>query len=152
MDIGELLPHRASARMLERVIEWNEEFIRVATATHRAELNPLRRAGRLAAAHLVEYGAQAMALHGALKSRAEGSLAPSALLVAARDFRASREFIDDLTGDLELVARKLLATPASFQYAFDVFHQGERIAGGRVAAIVYPLPAPGAAAGNSSAG
>ena len=61
IDIGTLLPHAGTARMIERVVEWDRDSIVTATARHRAADNPLRKDGRLAAVHLAEFGAQTMA-------------------------------------------------------------------------------------------
>jgi predicted hotdog family 3-hydroxylacyl-ACP dehydratase len=67
-----LLPHAGNALMIERVVRWDAREIQVATTRHRAADNPLRRDGRLAAVHLAEFAAQAMALHGGLRSVAVG--------------------------------------------------------------------------------
>ncbi len=138
IDISELLPHRGTARMLERVVRWDADEIVVATRTHRRADNPLRRDGQLASVNLAEYGAQAMALHGALSS-GPGRAAPDALVVAVRDLRTTRATLDDLGGELEIRARRLLATPPSWQYEFEARHAGESIASGRIAAMAHPL-------------
>ncbi len=140
-DIAGLLPHAGTARMMERVVRWDREHIVAATTRHRAADNPLRKDGRLAAVHLAEFGAQTMAIHGGLLNRADGVAPKPALLVSVRDFSCTRDFVDDLGGELEITARVLLASAAGFQYSFEVGHAGEMIASGRVAAIVYELPA-----------
>jgi hypothetical protein len=81
-----------------------------------------------------------MALHGALRNLDAGLEPRSALLVAVRDFSATRDFIDDLPGELEITARLLLATATSWQYSFEALHEGELIARGRVAAMAHDLP------------
>ena len=134
-DISDLLPHKGSARMLERVIAWDAQTIVAATATHRSPDNPLRHAGQLAAVHLIEYGAQTMALHGALRDLEAGRGPQPALLVAARGFRCTHAFIDALPGELTVKARALLVTPTSWQYEFEVLHAGAAVASGRVAAM-----------------
>jgi predicted hotdog family 3-hydroxylacyl-ACP dehydratase len=139
-DIEGLLPHAGTARMIERVERWDREHIVAATTRHRAADNPLRKDGRLAAVHLAEFGAQTMALHGGLLNRADGIAPKPALLVSVRDLSTTRDFIDDLPGELEVTARVLLASAAGFQYSFEVHHAGQLIASGRVAAMVYELP------------
>jgi predicted hotdog family 3-hydroxylacyl-ACP dehydratase len=139
-DISALLPHRGTARMLEYVVRRSDSEITVRTSTHRALENPLRHGGRLSSVHLIEYGAQAMALHGALR-KADAGLAPqSALLVSVRNFVARRDYIDDLPGELEIIARELLSSVASWQYAFEARHGAELIASGRIAAMAHALP------------
>lgn len=127
--------------MIERVVRWDRETIVAATTRHRAADNPLRHEGRLAAVHLAEFGAQTMAIHGGLLNQADGKELRPALLVSVRDLAVTRDFIDDLPDALEIHARVLLATPANFQYTFEVLHAGAHIAGGRVAAMAYELPA-----------
>jgi predicted hotdog family 3-hydroxylacyl-ACP dehydratase len=140
IDIGELLPHRGHARLIERVIRFDAADIVVSTATHRSLDNPLRYEGRLAGVHLIEYGAQAMALHGALRSVAAGGQPKSALLVSVRHFATSRDYIDALGGDLTITAQVQLASETSWQYSFEVMHDGDVIASGRVAAMAHALP------------
>ena len=139
IDIGTLLPHAGTARMIERVVSWDRESIVAATTRHRATDNPLRKDQRLAAVHLAEFGAQAMAIHGGLLTTADGGTPRPALLVSARDLVVSRSYIDDLPGELEITARVLLAGASGFQYSFEVHHSGDLIASGRVAAIPYKM-------------
>jgi predicted hotdog family 3-hydroxylacyl-ACP dehydratase len=139
IDIGSLLPHAGTARMIERVVSWDRECIVAATTRHRATDNPLRQDGRLAAVHLAEFGAQAMAIHGGLLITADGGTPRPALLVSVRNLVVSRDHIDDLPGELEISARVLLASAAGFQYSFEARHAGELIASGRVAAMVREM-------------
>lgn len=134
-DIAALLPHAGNALMIERVLSWDDAQIEVATTRHRAADNPLRHENRLASVHLAEFAAQAMAIHGGLKTVAAGGKPQPALLVAVRDLVLRRDFIDDLAGELEITARTLLANAGNWQYAFTVRHAGQEIATGRIAAI-----------------
>jgi len=138
-DIASLLPHAGTARMIERVLSWDAEQILVATSRHRAPDNPLRRDGHLAAIHLAEFAAQAMAIHGGLRNAAEGRPPQPALLVSVRDIQTFRDAIDDLPGEIEIAARALLVNPANWQYSFSATHAGDMIATGRVAAIAQEL-------------
>jgi len=142
-EIDGLLPHVGHALMIDRVVRWDDAEILVATRAHRSSDNPLRRADRLAAVHLAEFGAQAMAIHGGLRNRAAGLPMQPALLVSVRDLELRRDYIDDLEGELEITARPLLANAASWQYVFTVTHAGVSIASGRVAAMAHPAAAPG---------
>jgi predicted hotdog family 3-hydroxylacyl-ACP dehydratase len=147
-DFHSLLPHAGTAVMIDELVRWDEREIRARTRTHQSRDNPLRREGRLAAVHLVEYGAQAMAAHGALRARADHREPVSALLVSVREFEALRDFIEDLPDPLEILARELLSSPTGWQYEFEVWHGSERIARGRVAALAFALP-PQATAGSN---
>ncbi|MEP7244336.1 MAG: phosphotransferase [Gammaproteobacteria bacterium] len=133
--IAALIPHQGTMCLLDRVIEWDKEHIVLATATHSAVTNPLRLDGRLRAVHLCEYGAQAMAVHGGLLAQAEGRAAQPGLLVSLRDVKLLVDFIEQLEGELKVSARRLLESSGSWQYSFEIHHQGRALASGRAAVI-----------------
>lgn len=135
IDVATLVPHAGSMCLLERVVAWDASFATVATRSHLASGNPLRRAGRLSALCLCEYGAQAMAVHGALVARAEGrSLAPG-LLVSLREVELAVDRVENLPGELLATAWRLTGGHGGLQYRFEVSHRGRRLAGGRAAVI-----------------
>lgn len=134
--IAALIPHQGAMCLNERVLEWDGDRVRLATATHRAADNPLRRGGRLRALHLCEYGAQAMAVHGGLCAQAAGTRARPGLLVSLRAVQLHLDFIEDLPGELCVEAERLLVTPESWQYAFRVTHGVRLLAEGRAAVMV----------------
>jgi predicted hotdog family 3-hydroxylacyl-ACP dehydratase len=133
--IAALIPHQGPMSLLERVLDWDAERILLATATHRSPANPLRSCGRLRALHLCEYGAQAMAVHGGLLAQAAGARARPGLLVSLREVALRRDYIDDLPGELEVEARRLMESGGSWQYAFAVRHEGRLLAEGRAAVM-----------------
>ena len=133
--IAALIPHQGAMCLLDRVVEWDNDRIVLATSTHRAPDNPLRLDGRLRAVHLCEYGAQAMAVHGGLKAQADGRTAQPGFLVSLRDVKLQLDFIDTLTGELLIGAKCLLDGAGSWQYSFEVTHAGDPIASGRAAII-----------------
>jgi predicted hotdog family 3-hydroxylacyl-ACP dehydratase len=135
-EIAALVPHQGGMCLLERVLAFDEQRVRCATATHRDPANPLRRDGRLAAVHLCEYGAQAMAVHGGLLARRAGATAKPGLLVSLRAVTFARERVDDLSGDLVVEAERLVESEASWQYAFRVMHDGEVACEGRAAVMM----------------
>lgn len=136
-DFAQLLPHRGSAVLIERVVRWDADEIVAASTLHRSPGNPLRRDGRLASVHLAEFAAQVMAIHGGLRNAAAGLDPQPALLVSVRDLELRHDFLDDLPGELEIAAQALLLDSESWQYAFTVTHAGTVIATGRAAAMVH---------------
>jgi predicted hotdog family 3-hydroxylacyl-ACP dehydratase len=136
MPVADLIPHQANMCLLERILEWDDERIRLAASSHRSPAHPLRDDGRLRAVHLCEYGAQAMAVHGALKARAHGGKPEPGVLVSLRAVTFHRDFIDDLPHDLHVEAHCLQATAASLQYQFRITHGDELIAEGRAAVVL----------------
>jgi len=136
--IAALIPHQGEMCLLEQVIEWDKDRIVLATSTHRSPSNPLQLNGRLRAIHLCEYGAQAMAVHGGLVAQADGRVAQPGFLVSLRDVRLEIDFIEALAADLRVTAQRLLETPASWQYAFTIEHEGKTLATGRAAVVARP--------------
>jgi len=133
---GALIPHQGTMCLIDTVVAWNAQTLHARTASHRRADNPLRADAILRALHLCEYGAQAMAVHGALSARASGAAAKPGLLVSLRGVKLGVQRIDDLPGDLDVHAEKLLDSDTSWQYAFRVEHLGQLIASGRAAVMV----------------
>ena len=65
-SIETLLPHAGRMRLIDRVVSYDEQTIVCESDSHRAADHPLAEAGVLSIICGLEYGAQAMAIHGAL--------------------------------------------------------------------------------------
>lgn len=126
--IAALIPHQGNMCLLEAVADCSATRIVCTTASHRAPDNPLRRDGRLAAVHLCEYGAQAMALHGALISQANPNR--PGWLVALREVELEVAVVDCETA-LTVSAQCIQAGAAGLQYGFAVHSGTRRLATGR---------------------
>ena len=135
-DWSHLIPHQGLMCLLDAVADWDDARIHACTASHRRADNPLRSDGLLRALHLCEYGAQAMAVHGALLARAAGSAAAPGYLVSLRAVELAVARIDDLAGTLDVHAERLLGSETSWQYAFRIEHAGAAIAHGRAAVML----------------
>lgn len=133
-DIRSLVPHAGTMCLLERVVRVDEKEVVCGTFTHRAPGNPLRRNGRLAALHLAEYGAQAMAVHGGLRNPA--AAARGGMLVAIRDLVLGVERIDDLDDELVIHALRLVASPSGQIYAFTATAGARELGRGRVSVMM----------------
>ena len=136
-DIAALIPHQGGMCLWEHIAEWDDSRVVLETDSHRAPDNPLRSNGRLRSVHLCEYGAQAMAVHGALKAAPER--APPGMLVSLRSVTFARDYIDDLAGPLRVEAVCLQAGESSQQYSFKITQAEEVVAEGR-AAVLLKLP------------
>lgn len=64
--IEALIPHSGGMCLLEKVISYSESAIICETSSHLLLDNPLKINGKLSKMHLIEYGAQAIAIHGGL--------------------------------------------------------------------------------------
>lgn len=133
-EMRQLVPHAGDMCLLERVAAHDEHHIVCATWTHRSATNPLRRDDRLAALHLVEYGAQAMAAHGVLRSQASSPIR-SGRLVSVREVKLEVARLDDLVDELRVRATWRAGSESGQIYEFEATC-GERVLGsGRVAVI-----------------
>ncbi len=135
-DWAALIPHQGSMCLLERVLEWDEQRLHAQTDSHHHADNPLRSDGQLRALHLCEYGAQAMAVHGALLARASGGAAAPGYLVSLRGVQLAVARIDQLAGPLDVHAERLLGGEGSWQYQFRIEHAGQLLASGRAAVML----------------
>lgn len=131
-----LVPHAGAMCLWDEVVEWDAGRIVLRAGTHRDAAHPLRNGGRLHALHLCEYGAQAMAVHGGLRTRDGGGGPRPGMLVALRGVVLHVHRIDDLPGLLEGEAEQLAESPASQQYAFRIRHAGTLLAEGRAAVML----------------
>ena len=115
--IESLLPHGGDMLLLDSVASWTEREIICLTNTHRYANNPLRRGACLPVFCGVEYGAQAMAIHGSLIG---GNQVRAGILGGLRDLVCHVERLDDIDGALTVQASLLFGEQRSFLYAFAV--------------------------------
>jgi predicted hotdog family 3-hydroxylacyl-ACP dehydratase len=133
-DIRELVPHAGAMCLLERIVSADADSVVCSTSTHRSTANPLRHDGRIEALHLVEYGAQAMAVHGGLKDPAARR---AGMLVAVRDLELHVARIDDVEGAILIEAKRLLANAGGLVYSFVARAADRELASGRVS-VMFP--------------
>jgi predicted hotdog family 3-hydroxylacyl-ACP dehydratase len=139
-DWAGLIPHAGAMALVDAVLEFDQDRILARSDNHRGAGHPLRRGGQLHAIHLCEYGAQAMAVHGALVARAGGGRARPGLLVALRavDLRVGR--IDLLPGPLLIQARREHADAGAWLYRFEVSHGSDTLACGQAMVMLERTP------------
>src|SRR5690348_18494370 len=132
---ADLIPHKGKMCLLDAVLAHDARCIHAISATHASPDNPLRADGRLHAVAMCEYGAQAMAVHGALLARERGGRAQPGYLVSLREVELRIEYIEDLPGALDVFAEQLLDAGGGLQYAFRGEHQRRVLATGRAAVL-----------------
>jgi predicted hotdog family 3-hydroxylacyl-ACP dehydratase len=92
--------------LLERLIAWDQQQIFASSQSHRNPLNPLCKNDKLSAIHALEYGMQAIAIHGSL-------LHPEAAttiryLAALREVKLYVTRLDTIDTPLDIEAHCLL--------------------------------------------
>jgi predicted hotdog family 3-hydroxylacyl-ACP dehydratase len=139
--IAARIPHQGAMCLLDRLESWSGEAIHCTATSHRGAANPLRTASGLLAPCAIEYAAQAMALHGALRAPAEEAPSPG-YLASVRDARFSRARLDDVDGPLHVRAAFVAGDRRQLLYRFAVSDEaGAVLAEGR-ATIVLNTPLP----------
>ena len=99
-EIEALIPHSGRMCLIDKVLDWDEASINCSTQSHTRADNPLRKDAKLGAVHLLEYGAQAMAIHGALLAKSEGKVLATALLAGAKNVQFYVQRLDDVAAEL----------------------------------------------------
>ncbi len=122
--IARLIPHQGAMCLLARVIAYDAAAISCEADSHRDPANPLRNAEGLPSTTGVEYAAQAIALHAALRKQ-DGAPAGRGFLAVLSDVRWSRDRLDDLEGPLLIQADLLADTGGGLQYRFSVSVAGQ---------------------------
>lgn len=141
-EFGHLLPHQGPMALVDRVLAFDADEIRAQAAAPDALRHPLRRDGAVAAVHLCEYGAQAMAVHGALLAKAAGGRARPGLLVALRAVDLLVDRIDGLAAPLDIVARREHTDDQVWRYHFEIVAGGCVLARGQAMVMLEPEKSP----------
>ncbi len=129
-EICARIPHKGRMCLLDRLEHWDETHIVCLATNHRDTDHPLRGSAGLHALCAVEYAAQAMALHGTMRSP-RGRVAPAGYLASVRDLRLVRDRLDLESGPLCVEAERLGGDERAFIYAFKVSSPAGLVASGR---------------------
>ena len=135
---SQLVPHGGDMCLLEEVISWNPQRVLCSTHSHCSPQNPLRCDEQLSAIHAVEYGAQAVAVHGGLLACESGEAIKPGYLVALRQIKLHQSRLDTITSALTVEAIQLLSDAGNLMYSFSVSAEDQMIADGRVMVMVQP--------------
>ena len=133
--IGTLLPHTGRMVLLDDVTHFDRERVICTTSQHRSADNPMRVAGRMPAMSGIEFAAQAMAVHGALRRTPPAALRAGRLL-SVRDVAVGRRFLDDVEGTLIVECTLEGASADVFAYRFTVAVGGTTVLSGRAAVLM----------------
>lgn len=132
--IAARIPHGGNMCLLDSVEHWTNETIHCRASSHRLATNPLRIDGSLGAVNGIEYAAQAMAVHGAL--RAGSDAAPRAgYLTSVRELVFHAPSLD-LPDPLEIHAECLNGDGNHLIYAFRIDAAGQALVSGRVSVML----------------
>jgi predicted hotdog family 3-hydroxylacyl-ACP dehydratase len=119
-----LIPHAGRMCLLDEVLAWDDEHILCRSHSHRALDHPLRGEEGLSSLHGLEYGAQAMAVHGGLLAREQDEEIGSGYLAALRQVELNVDWLHDIEGPIEVEATRLIGQGGQFIYEFRLHSEG----------------------------
>ena len=127
------LPHAGRMNLLHEIVSWDEHGLRARATSHRDVDNPLRRGGELPISCGIEYGAQAVAAHGALLT--EGT-SGAGVLASVRSVEFHRTRLDDVRGDLDVAVEQIGGGTGGMLYRFALASEGRKLIDGRLAIVL----------------
>ena len=137
-----LLPHTGRMRLIDRLVAYDEERIVCESDSHSADDHPLAENGVLSIVCGLEYGAQAMAIHGALlagaaprESAASGKVRHG-YLVAASDLHWKVERLDRCIGPLIIEAISEFRSGNQVAYRFELRADQRPVLTGRASVLL----------------
>lgn len=133
--IRKLVPHAGAMCLLDSVIGWDETHLHARSDTHRNPDHPLRSDGQLGAIYLIEYGAQATAVHGALIAQAQDAPFAPKLLVSVRNVDLHVNRIDNIDATLDVHATRLISNAQGSIYRFAIQASGRELVQGQVSIL-----------------
>jgi len=134
-ELCSLIPHSFDMCLLERIEFWDKDKIVCYSNSHFLENNPLRSEKKLSSINVLEYAAQAMAVHGGLHNREHGLQMTEGYLAALRDIKLNLCELDKLKTELRIEAKKILSQGGNMIYAFTVSTAEIELASGRATVI-----------------
>ena len=140
--VADLVPQRGAMCLLDEILSFDERGVVCRAVSHLSPENPLRCDGRLPSIAGIEYGAQAMAVHGALQA---SGVAQAGVLAGVRAVRCHARYLDDEQGPLTVRAERLVADGGRLLYSFAVEGAASELVTGRIAVVLDAAP-PGAGA------
>ena len=139
-EIARLIPHSGAMCLLSRLELWDLQHIVCCANNHRDAGHPLRTRSGLLSSALIEYAAQAMALHGALVGQSQGKAVRPGYLASVRSTQMHVLTLHDLPAaqadELRIEATQQAGDERQLLYAFAVSHAGQPLAEGRAAVVL----------------
>lgn len=107
--------------LLDGVMYWDTGRIECISRTHLAKSNPLRSKGHLYAVHLIEYGVQAIAVHGGLLALSQNHRFKPAYLAAIQEAVFYIDNLDLVTGELKITTSIQMKSDTGVVYTIQIY-------------------------------
>ncbi|MEK6806567.1 MAG: hydroxymyristoyl-ACP dehydratase [Pseudomonadota bacterium] len=129
-EIAALIPHSGRMCLLDTVLEWDTRRVVCIADPNRNPPNPLASAGQLSPLCLIEYAAQATAIHAGLN--AQGAPKRQRRLAGVNAVTFENLTAWATAGRMEIQAERLAGTGEGARYAFQIHASGGLIAQGQL--------------------
>lgn len=137
-EIAARVPHHGTMCLLHALHESSDTHVLCSTTSHRAADNPLRCASGLLACNAIEYAAQAMALHGAMRAASEHP-PRGGRLASVRGVELHVPRLDTIEGPLFVHAERLSGDAGQALYRFALRDEQQRtLVQGRATVLLSP--------------
>jgi predicted hotdog family 3-hydroxylacyl-ACP dehydratase len=134
-ELCSLIPHAGDMCLLDRVVEWDDTTIVCETSSHQDSDNPLRCEQGLSSVTGIEYGGQAMAVHGSLLGSAQ-TQEQTLYLAAVRDVQFEVNWIHDIEHPLTVRAERLMGDDNGMIYQFSILALSRLLVHGRLTVMM----------------
>lgn len=134
VEIAHLLPHGGDMVLIDRLVAFDDLNVHCRAVIDDTATHPLAAAGRLPAIVLVEYAAQAMAVHGGLFASA-GENPRAGMLVALGRLDLACEYLETRC-ELDIHAKRLCGDDYGQIYSFLVSTHDRVLAEGQVTIMI----------------
>ncbi|MBA5249034.1 MAG: 3-hydroxylacyl-ACP dehydratase [Gammaproteobacteria bacterium] len=134
-ELCELIPHSGKMCLIDTVEKWDAESITCTTQTHQNHDNPLLANGILPVFALIEYGAQAMAIHGAIIAKESEEEMQAGYLASLKDVNFLNTEINNITSPLTIKATRKFASQGNMIYKFLISSEGNNLISGQATVI-----------------
>ncbi len=133
-EIAQLIPHGKAMSLLDQITDWDAHHLNATTTSHRRTDNPLIENGRMDTVALVEYGAQAAAVHAALQQSGLGAARP-AYLGAIKKLRLFTQQVDVSVAELHIFAHCVFCDNNGAIYDIRVSAEDRDLLAGRIVLV-----------------
>ena len=123
-NIRRLIPHSGDMCLLDKVVYWDQTQIECLAISHRDPHNPLVCQGHLNAIHLIEYGAQAIAVHGGLLAESQNKSFRPGYLAGIHDANFNIDTVDRRIPQLIIHASTQMQSDSGVIYQIQI-HRGD---------------------------
>jgi len=134
-SIAALIPHQGEMCLIDQVLDWDAEQISARSGTVHQSSNPLLQDGQLYTVVLVEYAAQAAAIHAALAGEGMGR-DRAAVVGAIKSLQLHVPVVATAITELTLTARCILNDPGGAIYQLSAQAADETLMEARVVLVL----------------